>query len=178
MSSIKLSCFRSLCEKMTWMCTYFKTETDVAQNLINDSFLTLTVRGTFQRKDFKWKKIREYEVNFLKNAKFVRRTFMQNYERAEEATSGYSVTNDFLQYIYSVLVAKNHQKITAFSSLIFFRRYFLTILIMVPEQLYWRKILCGCFRFMCLWVFVAIKKRCPERCALQLYFTSWITENK
>ena len=31
--------FRSLCEKMSWMCTYFKTETAVAQNLIDDFFL-------------------------------------------------------------------------------------------------------------------------------------------
>ena len=34
----------------------FKTETDVAQNLIDDFFLTLTVRGPFQSKDFRWKK--------------------------------------------------------------------------------------------------------------------------
>ena len=32
------------------MCTYFKTETDVAQNLIDDFFQTLTVRGPFQKK--------------------------------------------------------------------------------------------------------------------------------
>ena len=32
-------------------------------------------------------------------------------ERVEAATSGYSATCNFLQYIYSVLVAKNHQVI-------------------------------------------------------------------
>ena len=32
-------------------------------------------------------------------------------ERVEAATSSYSATRKFLQYIYSVLVAKNHQKI-------------------------------------------------------------------
>ena len=32
-------------------------------------------------------------------------------ERVEAATSSYSATGKFLQYIYSVLVAKNHQKI-------------------------------------------------------------------
>ena len=32
-------------------------------------------------------------------------------ERAEAATSSYSVTGDFLQYVYSVLVTKNHQNI-------------------------------------------------------------------
>ena len=31
-------------------------------------------------------------------------------EKAEAATSSYSVTGDFLQYIYSVPVTKNHQK--------------------------------------------------------------------
>ena len=37
------------------MCTYFKTETDIAQNLIDDFFPFLTVRGPFHRKNFKWK---------------------------------------------------------------------------------------------------------------------------
>ena len=32
-------------------------------------------------------------------------------KRAEAATSSYSATGDFLQHIYSVLVAKNHQQI-------------------------------------------------------------------
>ena len=35
------------------MCKYFKTETDAAQNLIDDFFLTLTVRGPFHKKYFK-----------------------------------------------------------------------------------------------------------------------------
>ena len=35
------------------MCPYFNTKTDAAQNLIDDFFLTLTVRGPFHRKDFK-----------------------------------------------------------------------------------------------------------------------------
>ena len=38
------------------MCTYLNIKTDVAQNLIDDFFLTLTIRGPFYRKDFKWKK--------------------------------------------------------------------------------------------------------------------------
>ena len=32
-------------------------------------------------------------------------------ERVEAATSSYSATGEFLQYIYSVSVAKNHQRI-------------------------------------------------------------------
>ena len=32
-------------------------------------------------------------------------------EKAEAATSSYFATSDLLQYIYSVLMAKNHQKI-------------------------------------------------------------------
>ena len=49
---------------------YFKTETAVAQNWIDDFFLTLTVRGPFNRKDFKWKKICGYRVNLWKNGSF------------------------------------------------------------------------------------------------------------
>ena len=50
---VKLNYFRGLCEKITQMCTYFKTKTDVAQNLIHVFFLTLAVRRPFHRKDFK-----------------------------------------------------------------------------------------------------------------------------
>ena len=32
-------------------------------------------------------------------------------ERVEATTSSYSATSEFLQYIYSMLVAKNYQKI-------------------------------------------------------------------
>ena len=35
------------------MWTYFDTKTDVAQNLNNDFFLALTVRGPLHMKDFK-----------------------------------------------------------------------------------------------------------------------------
>ena len=58
------------------------------------------------------------------------------------------------------------------SSWIFLHRYFLTMLIMVTEQLYWKKSICGCFRFILLWLLKAIMKRCVERCALQLYCNS------
>ena len=59
-------------------------------------------------------------------------------ERAEAATSSYSVTEIFLQYIYSVPVTKNHQKIRS-RCLVHefpFTDIFSTILIMVTEQLY------------------------------------------
>ena len=46
-SSIKLNSFRSLCEKMTKMCTYFKTETDVGQNLIDDFFSNFNCQRIF-----------------------------------------------------------------------------------------------------------------------------------
>ena len=35
-----------------------------------------------------------------------------------------------------------------------------------------KRVLCGCFHFMCLWLLISIMKRCAERCALQLYQTS------
>ena len=37
--------------------------------------------------------------------------FAESNERVEAATSSYSATGEFLQYIYSVPVDKNHQKI-------------------------------------------------------------------
>ena len=56
----------------------------------------------------------------------------------EAATNSYYAKGDFLQYAYSVLVAKSHNKIRSRCLVheFFFHRYFLTILNMVTEQLY------------------------------------------
>ena len=79
-----------------------------SQNLIDGFFfLTVTVRGRFHRKDFKWKKIWGYGVNFWKTEAL----YAELNEGAEATTSSYSVTGDFLQYISSVPVYKNHQNI-------------------------------------------------------------------
>ena len=85
-----------------------KTETDVAQNLTDDFFLTLTVRGTFHRMDFKWKKIGGTGGYFLKKMEV---WYAELNERVEAAASSYSAAGDFLQNIYSAIMAKNHQKI-------------------------------------------------------------------
>ena len=72
-------------------------------------------------------------------------------ERVEAATSSYSATVEFLHYIYSVLVAKNHQKIPikVLSSQIYF---LIPFYMFVASSWYYEK--------------------CTERCALQLYRTS------
>ena len=62
-------------------------------------FLTLTVRGPFHRKDFKWKK---YGGTGLISEK-TEVLYAELNERAEAATGSYSVTGDFLQYIYLYL---------------------------------------------------------------------------
>ena len=76
------------------------------------------------------------------------------------ATSSYSATSffaiEFLQYIYSVLVAKNHQKI---QSRCLVHEFSFT------DIFFW-------FRFIWLWLFIAIMKRCAERYVLKLYCTS------
>ena len=102
------------------MCTYFKTKTDVAQNLIDDFFLTLTVRGPFHKK-------------LISEALYAGLT-----ERAEAATISYSVTSNFLQYMYFVPVTKNHQNMPSRCSVheFYITDIFLQILIMVTEQLY------------------------------------------
>ena len=63
---------------------------------------------SFHRKDFKWKKIYGGTVLVFKKTEALYAEFN---ERMEAATSSYSTTSKFLQYIYSVFVAKNHQKI-------------------------------------------------------------------
>ena len=84
------------------MCMYFKTETDIAQNLIDYFFLTLTVRRPFRRKNFKW---RGYGSTGL-HSEEAKALHAELNERAEAATSIYYAV--ILQYIYSLLVAKYH----------------------------------------------------------------------
>ena len=67
-------------------------------------FLALTVWRYFHRKDFEWKK---YGGTGLLSEK-TEALHAELYKRAEAATSSYSAEVDFLQYIYSVLVTKNH----------------------------------------------------------------------
>ena len=64
--------------------------------------------------------------------------YTELHERAEAAGGSYSVTSDSLQYIYSVPVSKNHRNIRSRCLVheFFFIDIFLTILIMVTEQLY------------------------------------------
>ena len=68
----------------------------------------LTVGGPFRGRDFKWGNL-GCGVNFWGSGSFVCKTWLD--ESAEAATTSYSALGDFLQYIYSLLVAKNHQKI-------------------------------------------------------------------
>ena len=70
-------------------------------------FLTLTVRGPFHRKYFQRKK---YGGTWLISGK-TEALYPELNERAKAATSSYSVTGDFLQYIFSVPVTKNPQNI-------------------------------------------------------------------
>ena len=86
------------------MCTYLKAETDVAQNMIDYFFLTLTVRRPFHRKNFKWS---GYRSTGLRSEE-TEGLHTELNERAEVATSIYSAAAYFLQYIYLVLVAKYH----------------------------------------------------------------------
>ena len=86
------------------MYTYFKTETDVAQNLIDYFSQTLTVRRPFHRENFKW---RGYESMMLLSEE-TEALHAELNERAEAATSIYSAAAYFLQYIYLVLMAKYH----------------------------------------------------------------------
>ena len=62
---------------------YFKTKTDVSQNLIDNFFLTLTVRGPFHRKDFKLKKYGGMGLISEKTEAF----YVEFNERAEATTS-------------------------------------------------------------------------------------------
>ena len=82
-------------------------KSDVAQNLIVDFFLTLTVRGPIHRRTLSERKYGDTELISKKTETL----YVELNERAEAANSEYSITGNFLEYIYSVLVVKKHQKI-------------------------------------------------------------------
>ena len=86
-------------------------------------FQTLTDKGPFHRKDFKWEK---YGVTGLISEKKTKVLRTELNERAEAATGSYSVTVDSLQYIYSVPVTKNHRNTR--SRCLFHEFYFADIL--------------------------------------------------
>ena len=70
-------------------------------------FLTLTVTGPLNRKDFKRNK---YEGKELISEK-TKALYTEVNERTEAGTSSYYATENFLQNIHSVHVTKNYQKI-------------------------------------------------------------------
>ena len=73
------------------MCTYFKTE-------IEDH----SIRRSLSEK-------KNGGMGLLSEK--TEASFTELNERVEAATSSYSVTGKYLEYIYSVLVVKNHEKI-------------------------------------------------------------------
>ena len=70
-------------------------------------------------------------------------------ERVEAATSSYFVTGNFLQYIF----------------------------ILGYRQLQRKKIICGCFRFIWLWLLTSFMKKFAERC-MRTAIVSYLLNNK
>ena len=71
-------------------------------------FFSMIVRGPFHRTDFNWKKKCGFTGLISEKPEAF---YAKLNKRAEAATKTYSTTGDFLQYFYSMLVAKNYQKI-------------------------------------------------------------------
>ena len=132
------------------MCTYFKTETDVAQIWSMIFFLTLNVRVPFHRKDFNWKKMGCTGIHSEK----AKPMHAELKERAEAATSSYSAAvdfyNTFIRYLWLRIIRRSSQGVQFMNFP--WQRFF----IMVTELLYWRKVLCGCFRIIWLWLLIAV----------------------
>ena len=88
------------------MWPYFKTGTDVAQNLIDDFFSNFEC----QTEDLPIGRVlseKKFGVTGLLSEKTEALCAELN-ERAEAVTSSYSATDNLLQYIYSKLMDKNH----------------------------------------------------------------------
>ena len=125
------------------MCKYFKTKINVAQNLMDYFFLTLTVRGPLHRKDFKWKKHGGTRLISEKTEVL----YVEFNNRAEATITSYSAPGDFSHNIDSVLVAKNQKKILSRS---FYRSWLMSSYI--EEKLFVAaSVLYGCGCLFLLW---------------------------
>ena len=95
-------------------------------------------------------------------------------ERVEAATSSYSTIGGFSQYIYSILVAKNHLKTL---SQCLAREFFLTDIFNDINHGYRAAVLKrNSLRLLPFYMAVptyCYYEKCAERCALQLYRTSF-----
>ena len=132
-------------------------------------FLILTVRGPFHMKYFKQKKYGGTGL-ISEKLKHCKHNLMKEWEQLSVVI--------LQQAIFYYL---NHQKFQSrclFNCWIFFRKNVLAILIIVTEQLYRSKILCGCFHSLWLWLLIAIMKGCTEQCPLQFYRASLIVTFK
>ena len=76
---------------MTQVCTYFKTETE-----------DYSIGRSLSEKKYGGTRLVSQKAEVL---------YAEINERVEAANSSYFATGEFLQYIYSVFVVKNHQKI-------------------------------------------------------------------
>ena len=104
----------------------------------------------FHRKEFKWKKMWGYWVSFWK----MEASYAEFNERVKAATSSYSGTGEFLQYIYSAIVTKNHQNIR---SRCLVHEFSFTDIFLIP---FYMAVASYCFY-----------EWCAKRCALHLYRT-------
>ena len=83
------------------MRTYFETETNVVHDVIYDFFYKFDCH---HRKEL-------FIGRVLSEKKYGETLYAELNQKVETTTSSYSETGVFLQCIYSVLVAKNHQMI-------------------------------------------------------------------
>ena len=77
------------------MSTYFRAETDVAQNLIDDFFSNFDCQKTLSQEGFQVKKILGYGAIFWKKTEALHAEFNK---RVEAATSSYSPAVDIILY--------------------------------------------------------------------------------
>ena len=107
---------------------------------------------------------------FLKKRKLCMQNLTKDREQPPKVILQQSIFYDiFIRCFWLRIIRRSDQGVWFMN---FPLQLFLTILIMVTEQLYCRKVLCGCSRLTWLWLLIDLLKRCAERCALQLYRTS------
>ena len=137
---------------MTLMCAHFKTETDASQNRIDDFFSNFELfRGPSHRQDFMLNKYGGTGLIFEKTVALLAELWKQPPVVIPREAIFYNVV---ILCFWRTIIRSSDQGVQFMR--FFLHIHFLMILIVVTEQLYRQKIICGCFRSLWLWLLLII----------------------
>ena len=140
---------------MTLMCAHFKTETDASQNRIDDFFSNFELfRGPSHRQDFMLNKYGGTGL-ILKKQQLCQQNLAKERKQPPVVIPREAIFYNVVILCFWRTIIRSSDQGVQFMRF-FLHIHFLMILIVVTEQLYRQKIICGCFRSLWLWLLLII----------------------